>query len=449
MKAKISSIWGHKCTMPASVTRAKQATAFAALTVILLALQHSCKPSLASDDEIVTSNRRASSKQVQSKRQANGDNAAASDKFPTQLISRSHRASGFDNPNLSYSLTLKMHPINKRAANAISSNSAPDDESNDDDGDNLNPAGSEDYAPADSMPALVDQSSLHSSPSPSPSPSPNPTLAGREFRVPPVSNPRPSSSQAGSNQAPRSGQPLNRRATSVGDLQPASGSAGRSTLAADNSSPRSSRPSAWPVARNDDLHTSVDQRAQPTVNLNIGTERLLIKPASERPWANSMTTAASIMPNSELETATESISRHQYASSDSNGVSNLQPSSHHHLDLQYPSAHSSLGNIQPQADQTGASSRRQMMISMLASDFDARMDQLEANTNSQPTNAICYTPVAFALVILVCMTITILVCIFTHLMLKHWGRHQFGKLLFTLYYEPLKRDPRLDSTREL
>lgn len=401
MRAEISSIWGHKRTMADSVTRVKQS---ALALVALVALQYSCNPSLASD-EIVSSNRRLDTsrplEQVQwSKWHTNS--VAPGDTQATQLI-RSHRASRFD-PNLLSSLTLKVHPINKRAANAINSNA--DDESSDDTdaADNLSPTESDDYA-LDTMPALADQPSLHSSPSPSPN------SDGRE------------PSAAGSSQAARGSPMLSRRTAPVD--QASSGAGWRSQASADSSSPRSSRRAARPAANDD---PPADQRAQPTVNLNIGTERLLIKPARERPWATSVTTAAT-MPAGDQETATESISRHQYASSDTSSASHMQPSSHHHLDLHYPSPHSS-DSLQP-ADQMGSSSRRQL-ISLMAGDFDARMDQLEANTSPQPANAICYTPVAFALIILVSMTITILVCIFTHLLVKHLGRHQFGKLHFIL-----------------
>lgn len=142
-----------------------------------------------------------------------------------------------------------------------------------------------------------------------------------------------------------------------------------------------------------------------SLNINMGAERLLIKPHNERP-----PTMQSASPADELGSETikhEAINPSMISVGGGGGGNSVI--NERRQDLLYPSP-----SISHPATTSIAATNHESLNQQLATEF-------------REQQSICYTPVALLMVILVTMMITILVCFCTHILIRHLGRHQFGK----------------------
>lgn len=141
-------------------------------------------------------------------------------------------------------------------------------------------------------------------------------------------------------------------------------------------------------------------------NLNMGADRLLIKPHHMKPETMRQLESAAAVATREQITATESIN-HELINNNASrqqvgGEERRQES------LLYPDASSN------------------MQDNLYSSQQDLYQLQLQLQSQQQ---SICYTPVALLMVILVTMLVTIAVCLCAHLLIRHLGRHQFGEYI--------------------
>jgi len=164
-----------------------------------------------------------------------------------------------------------------------------------------------------------------------------------------------------------------------------------------------------------------------TFNVDMGADRMLIKPHQQQhqnhqantpqPYTTTMTTRSNIFTEPEL--ATESINHELFSQANGNsGSVMVVPENERRQDLLYPS------NANPNGGSPYLATRM------------PSADQLDAQ---QSTPTICYTPLALLMVILVTMMITVVVCFSVHILIKHLGRHQFGKS--NVRAEPLLATP--------
>lgn len=141
----------------------------------------------------------------------------------------------------------------------------------------------------------------------------------------------------------------------------------------------------------EDVGYRTENRLSPTVNVKMGSERLLVKPASERPWGSAL---ASLQ-----DAVLEPVGQYQSASL-----------SEEHKGKMY--LNSQLGF--------------QQMIPIVGNDLNPRMDQFDY-VSQQTSHAICHSTSGFVLIITTTVVTTILVCILVRILAGHLKRREFGK----------------------
>lgn len=184
------------------------------------------------------------------------------------------------------------------------------------------------------------------------------------------------------------------------------------------------------------------ERPQPTesmpvaaFNLNMGADRMLIKPHHHQLRAETMAPPLSTRSSAanQQELATESVN-HELLMSQPVPINDRRQ-----LELLYSSPSPSAGKpvaLEHQATGGDVGSNGFAMRHSIESSFASRAPQsVAAMTADQEQEmaaqvsvpSICYTPLALIMVIVVTMMITILVCFCTHVLIRHLGRHRFGK----------------------
>lgn len=153
-----------------------------------------------------------------------------------------------------------------------------------------------------------------------------------------------------------------------------------------------------------DSSSNINPITSTTMNLDMGSERLLIKPASERPAPSHWSQPGH------------------------------QPG--HQMELLYPAATGSfLGSLTDggRAHSSAAGAPMLLMMSPSSGDLSARMDSDSSSANLNPNQlvgcpaAACYTGVTLMMVVLMTMTATLVLAFMTHYLLKLLGRRQFGE----------------------
>lgn len=180
-----------------------------------------------------------------------------------------------------------------------------------------------------------------------------------------------------------------------------------------------------------------------TFNLNMGADRMLIKPhhtmRAETMAPPTISTRSSAMNQQEM--ATESVN-HELLMSHPVPINDRRPPS----DLLYQSSPASPNGKPVLLDREnglvdlgggggGGGGNSFAVRHSIESSFGSRTpqnialvaDQEQLDMAQVSVPSFCYTPLALIMVIVVTMMITILVCFCTHVLIRHLGRHRFGK----------------------